>query len=325
MLKPALMKNSILFLAYVCIAILPGHAFSFAFSDLVDQTAVGPMLKEKPIHQYTPTIGSASRITGLGIDEIQNLSTTNRNLFLIGLDVDGSSSTFSLPYKDPKQSTEARVDSNLFSAGLSLKFSPHIRGEINYDYAKGYLVQEDQTKPPTYLFPDLSYTNLEIATHYQSNPNHSSFLFSPILFKRSQSSSSWIYGASINRRTVGGIGSVQKYKAFDRKSNLHDADIDSISPSIAYSHTHFFSHWFVGGAAGMSYNFSTYRKRYTTQETKLDDETTASALINIAFGYTWTQLTTGFFATTQSWYANLDEFHVTNSQGKIGYYFSYVF
>lgn len=309
----------------LCLIFAPKSAFSFGFADIVDQTAVGPMLKEKPKHQYTPAIGIGSRLNSLYVNDVPSLTTTNRNVYILGLDVDGSSSTLSLPFRDPKTSREGRVDSSLINASVSLNFSSHVRGEVNFDYAKGFFADEQVGAPPRYLFPLLSYRRAEMAVYYQSNSDHASFLFSPILFRRSQSSSSWIYGLGVSQHDVNHLDTIQRYPEFDIKSQVTGATILSIGPMVSYSTTHFFKNWFLGGVIGAGYEANSYKKTYTNGSVRYESPATGSAIINISLGYTWTQLTSGIYVTSRSWSALIDDFYVSNSQSRSGWYLSYVF
>ncbi len=306
--------------------LLPMKSFSLGFADIVDQTAIGPMLVEKPKHVYTPAIGIGSRVSGLEINETGSMTTTNRNNYLIGLDVDGSNTTLSIPFRDPKQSTESRVDSKLVYASTSLVLTPNIRADASYDFTKGYLVEDSTVdRNPIYLFPDLSYEKIEMSLSWISNPEHDSFLFSPIMYRRAESSSAWIVSANIARYHLSNIGSIQKYELFNRKSTLSYASIYSLSPGVAYSSTRFYKNWFVGGVLGVNYEFSYFQKNYSDKPMQDDSVVTGAATINISTGYSWDQLTTGIFITIRSWGIILDDYIVRNSHGKSGWYFSYTF
>jgi len=305
---------------------LPMKSYSLGFADIVDQTAVGPMLKYKPKHEYTPAIGIGQRITGLEINNTGSMTTTNRNSYLIGLDVDGSNSTVSIPFRDPKQSTESRVDSKLIYAGMSLNINPNIRFDANYDYTKGFLVEDSTVdRNPLYRFPDLSYEKIDFSLIYLKNPKHTSFLFSPILFRRSESSSSWMFSANVTRYHVANINSIQKYDLFKRDSDLTYSSIYTFTPGVAYSSNYFYKHFFMGGVIGVAYDFNYLQKNYESKSMELDSQTTASAIINLSCGYTWEQLTSGVYITSRSWYVDLDKNHLQNSHGKSGWYFSYMF
>ncbi|GEM_PF-3394779 len=320
-----MMLSAFVVLIFTCL-LVPMKSFSLAFSDIVDQTAIGPMLIEKPKHVYTPAIGIGSRVTGLEINETGSMKTTNRNNYLIGLDVDGSNTTLSIPFRDPKQSTDSRVDSKLVYASTSLILTPHIRADASYDFTRGYLVEDSTVdRNPLYLFPDLSYEKMEMSLSWISNPKHDSFLFSPIMYKRAETSSAWILSASIARYHLASIGSIQKYELFNRKSTLSYASIYSLSPGIAYSSTRFYKNWFIGGVLGANYDFNYFQKNYTDKPLQDDSVVTGSATINISSGYSWDHLTTGVFITIRSWNIILDDYIVRNSHGKSGWYFSYTF
>lgn len=310
----------------IAMMIIPLKSYSLGFADIVDQTAVGPMLKYKPKHEYTPALGIGQRITGLEINGTGSMTTTNRNSYLIGLDVDGSSSTISVPFRDPKSSTDSRVDSKLIYAGVSLVINPNIRFDANYDYTKGFLI-EDSTpdRNPLYTFPKLSYEKIDFSLSYLTNPKHTSFLFSPILFRRSESSTSWIISANLTRYHIANIDSIQQYDLFRKDSDLTFSSIYTFTPGIAYSSNYFYQHFFMGGVLGIAYDFNYLEKNYQNKVTAGEQQTTASAIINLACGYTWNQLTTGVYITSRSWYVDIDKNHIQNSHGKSGWYFSYMF
>lgn len=305
---------------------LPIKSYSLGLADIVDQTAVGPMLKYRPKHEYTPAIGIGSRITGLEINSTGSMTTTNRNSYLIGLDVDGSNSTISIPFRDPQQSRESRVDSKLIYAGMSLNINPNIRFDANYDFTKGFLVEDNTSeRNPLYTFPDLSYEKIDFSISYLKNPKHTSFLFSPILYRRSESSSSWIISANVTRFNIANISSIQKYDLFKKDSDLTYSTIYTFTPGIAYSLNHFYKHFFMGSALGVAYDFNYLQKNYENKSMELDSQTSASAIVNLSCGFTWEQLTTGVYFTSRSWYVDIDKNHIQNSHGKSGWYFSYMF
>lgn len=303
-------------------------AFSFALSaaDIINQTAVGPLLKNKPKHIYTPAIGVGSRMNGLSFDSTEELTTTNRNAYIIGLDVDGSNSVISLPFKDPSESRNGRVDSNLIYTNVSLNLTPHIKTDFSYDFVKGYLVEEDTTRGfKQVLFPNLSFETIDFSMNYMFNDKHTSFLFSPIVFRRSQSSSSWLVGGSARRHVLGALGTTQSYAPFRKNPNINDATIYSLSIGGGYSISKFYQNWFWGGAISAYYDFNSVQKNYLNSPKVEKGDMTASSLINFTAGYSWTSLTTGFYTTVRTWSIYLDQMPVRNNQGKTGWYFSYVF
>jgi hypothetical protein len=72
-------------------------------------------------------------------------------------------------------------------------------------------------------------------------------------------------------------------------------------------------------------NNSFIEKRYVTDAISSETSQSTSSLISLSGGYTWKQLTVGFFANAKNVVAEIDTYKINNSVGKTGIYSSYQF
>lgn len=312
---------------YLLIFAIPFQAHSFAFSDMVDQTVIGPLLKDVPKHSYTPALGINSRINGLTINNLESLTTTNKNSYLIGLDIDESNTTLTLPFKDPKESNDKRIDSKLLYINTSLKLNEHFQTELYYQYNKGYLKEEKDNELLT-LFPDIGYERIAVSLYYLNNSDHRSFLFSPVLYKRPRyTKTSWslIYALDVSQYKIFGLDNLSNYSQFDSPTDLQRTTIYNITAGISYSGSVFWDHWFIGGALGLYLGNDFIEKYYAKNVHASDTNFSSSSLFNFSFGYTWTSLSMGFYLENKSISSVFDKINISNSLGKVGWYTSYTF
>jgi len=85
----------------------------------------------------------------------------------------------------------------------------------------------------------LGFEKAGLSFNLLSNPKHSSFLFSPVLFTRGESSASWVYGVEVDRYFISNMSELKKYPSFSGSSSLQDISIYSLSAHINYSKTSF--------------------------------------------------------------------------------------
>lgn len=319
--------NKNLFLLFILMPLLlPKTVSALAFSDVADQTAIGPLLKEAPKYSYTPAFGLSTHTNSATINQTTDLSSTNRNAYVLGLDINGSNSLLSWPQKDQEDYLRERVNSKSFFAQTNFNVYKNFKAEVTYVSTQGYYIEENVGKnSSTYLFPDLSFEKIGTGVNWLSNEKHSSFIFSPILFKPSESSSSWIVGMDLDRYKISGLNDLQKVQALKSGSLTDAAMIYNLSFSVNYSKTKFFRHWFWGGAIGVILNNSFIEKRYVTNAISSETSQSTSSLVSLSGGYTWKQLTVGFFANAKNVVAEIDTYKINNSVGKTGIYSSYQF
>lgn len=310
------------------ILLLPSFVWALAFSDILGQTAIGPLLNDDQSSKYTPAVGINSINNGLDLGGQKNLSATNRNSYIIGLDVNGNNTTLSLPFQDPKESVESRVDSDLFNMSTSIRLSDGVRAELSYNYVKGFLQEENQKEAvQKIIFPELGFERISASLYFLDNEKHSSFLFSPVMYKRPEISetSSWIYAVDLSRHKFLGLGTVQEYESFNKNSDISEATVYNLSGGIVYSQSSFFDNWFLGGAAGLYLGLDHIKKHYLSSEQRTENKFATAALLNLSTGYTWTSLTSGIYIEYRSFSVQIDEFSIGNNLGNTGWYFTYAF
>lgn len=318
-------KKSLLFIFYL-ILFLHQEAASFSLMDVADQTAAGPLLREEPIYNYTTAVGVSSYLNSVQVSTADSMTSTNRNSYLLGLDINGSNTVISLPFKDPDESTRSRVDSQSFFLQSNFTIYKKIKTEVIYISTRGYYIESDPTKnSPRYLFPNLGFEKAGLSFSLLSNPKHFSFLFSPVLFSRGESSTSWIYGVELDRYFISNMNDLKKYPHFSKNSALENIAIYSFSAHASYSKTSFYKNWFWGGAFGLSLNSNQLLKNYSNSNAASESNINFSALLNLSAGYAWKLLTLGVFTTTKSFSIVVDDYEINNSVGKAGTYLSYKF
>lgn len=309
------------------IFVLPASAFAFSFYDVINQTVAGPLLQEQK-YSYTPALGISTRLNGLEINDQGSLYTTNRNSYLIGLDINGSYTTLNLPYKDPALSRATRVDSELTFITTSLNITPNFKAELAYEYNSGYYSEENPKKNTLNInFPNLSLERISTSVYYLKNKDHVSFLFSPVLYKKSKfaDSSSWIYGADLSRYKINNLSPTYINQQKLAISKLTDVTAYDLSFGVSYSRSWFFQNWFFGGVFGLNYDFIYLEKKFLESKQTNDTQGAVSSLINLSLGHTWTSLTMGVYATAKSWNISIDESRIRNSPGRTGTYLTYAF
>lgn len=305
-------------------------AYQFAgatyLMDMVNQTVVAPLFQEKPKYNISAAFGISNRINNLSFNAGKRLAPTNGNAYLLGLDIDGNSTFLSLPFTDPRSSRDSRVDSKFFKLNSAFNLTPKLKFEINYDTNTGYFFDAGpDLNEPVISFPNLAFETASIGLFYTLNENHKSFLFTPLLFRKSASSSSWIVGFDVIKNKISGLSSLQKFPEVKYNTDLSEASVYALSSGIAYSKTAYFDKWFVAGALGVYVNLNQQFIRFFNAATKSKNNSSTSSKVNLSGGYLWSRGVVGAFVAPRSWSNQIEELEVATTDGRNGLYMTYLF
>ena len=314
---------SILLLILASVASPPATAMNYV--DYFNQSVLRVEPKEEL--KISASLGIGSHVNSLIVRDDRNsysLETTNRNLYLLGIDVnDRTHFLLQVPFKDPAQSRQSRVDSDVRSYSISYNWTPAISSSLSFYKNKGFLLENYNDTHRNYLLPGLSVDQYSGMLYYLSNPKHQSIFIDPIVYKKASDSSSWICILGIDHTDVNNLKDIQILPS-STKSNLNSAQVDSLVGRIAYSKNWFWKNWYTTGAIGGGLHAHSIIA-FSESDKISEVHAQINFLISLSAGYIWPTFSTGAFvnqATTQYQFENIN---LATNFGNMGMFISYQF
>lgn len=301
-------------------------ANAFNFTEYVNENVYNAEKGEKL--EVTTAAGLASQNSYLDVSG-QSLTVTNRNYALVAVNInDKINAHLSVPFKDPAASRQARVDSDVQCYSLSYDLTPKIKTAALYSRTKGYFYDDKMTNT-FYKLPNLSFDQIGLTFFYLTNENHQSAYLDPLLTKRSEDSSSFIYSLGYSHSEASHLDELNLLpNSKSEKINatgITSSHIEALRAQAIYSKNWFWTNWFATASMGLQLGTDFNKKSYAGGESQNENKVSSGIALSFSTGYIWTRFATGFFGRlTQNTY-EIDNMKIISQAGNSGAYLSYQF
>lgn len=321
MIRKNIALASLLFYVTLSCQTAWGHNF---FSGLNENIA---SVKNKEEITIDAAIGIGSQVNSLMVNNGESLWTTNRNLYILGINVNNKTKlAANLPFKDPKASRESRIDSVTQSFSLGVDFTDNLKSSVFYRKNKGYILEtESELGQKIYRLPDLTFNSSGLNFYWLFNPEHQSIYLDPYVYEQSQDSSSWITMLGFNHNEINNLQQTKQLPTVNAGLSLADAaEIESLAFRQLYSRNWFWSNWYVTGALGYGVNFD-YVKQSFSPESKTMTTSSFNTVFSASAGYL--AKTSGFSVFTNITQAayKTENLYLNSNIGTTGLYYTHQF
>ena len=275
------------------------------------------------------SIGYGQYISSLSFENkdqkaVEGITNTNQKYYNFGLELNDFDLQTKLQYNDPSESLKSRVDTRFESYQLSYKASEKMKFEIYYQNIKSFYLENRTTLGITEKFNNVSILRSGILFNYLTNEKHKSPSIDSIVYKRSDWSSSWIFGAGINNFKIDGLSDFDPILNPDSGDQILSSKAIGIDGRIAGSTLWHGKNWFAGGSLGLAYSINQYKNR-GPQTVSTETKNSVNSQVTLSAGYIWKKFLIGSYISINSFNYEIQKYQIRYASGASVLYASYQF
>lgn len=304
------------------VGIIAGYFFcqSMAFAEFPRiEPAVGLGINSLDMEVKTDG-GSAENGQNGSIQETIKYSTTNNSFYFVNLGIGRFSIQGKFPYSDSKETHLEKGNTKTSDYQLGLAVTPQIQVELYFQKYDGYYLEVADRKM---IHPDLSFGHTGGQVFYILNPTFTPAMYRDASWEQSQTAGSWMLSMGYDHFAIHG-DLVPPALQTNMKSNLKEANIESLSLRGLYGHNWVWKNWFAGGAIGLGTTLSQIRYSYRDSGSE-EQKSEINSSVGASAGYKWASSKVGFFTRVHSWGLAFDDKEISTSASATGIYWSSYF